>query len=80
MAESLEPFAHDVRPGIYRHFKGALIEVVGVARHTETKEELVTYRHLDGDYPLWVRPATMFLENVSRDGYDGPRFTLVKEF
>jgi hypothetical protein len=69
-----------VRPGIYRHFKGSLIEVLGVALHTETKEEFVTYRHLDGDFPLWVRPKAMFLENVKRDGYDGPRFVLVKAF
>ena len=69
-----------VRPGIYRHFKGSLIEVVGVGKHTETKEDFVLYRHLDGDYPLWVRPLGMFLEHVSRDGYDGPRFVLVREF
>ncbi len=70
----------DIRPGIYRHFKGSFIEVIGVALQTETKEELVSYRHLDGEYQLWVRPKAMFLENVQRDGYDGPRFTLVKEF
>ena len=74
------PIQYDVRPGIYRHFKGHLIEVIGTARHTETEEEFVVYRHLDGDYPLWIRPASMFLERVSRDGYDGPRFTLVNEF
>ncbi len=69
-----------IRPGIYRHFKGHLIEVVGIASHTETEEEFVVYRHLGGEYPLWIRPKKMFLEHVQRDGYDGPRFTLVKEF
>jgi hypothetical protein len=74
------PIKYDVRPGIYRHFKGHLIEVIGTARHTETEEEFVAYRHLDGGYPLWIRPAAMFFERVSRDGYVGPRFTLVQEY
>jgi hypothetical protein len=75
-----KPIQYDVRPGIYRHFKGHLIEVIGTARHTETEDEFVAYRHLDGEYPIWIRPAAMFLEHVKRDDYDGPRFTLVKEF
>jgi hypothetical protein len=70
----------EIRLGIYRHFKGSFIEVIGIASHTETKEEFVVYRHLDGEYPLWTRPKKMFLEHVQRDGYDGPRFILVKEF
>ena len=70
----------DVKPGIYKHFKGHLVEVIGVAKHTETEEKFVTYRHLDGEYQLWVRPLSMFSEHVLRDSYDGPRFVLVKEF
>ena len=80
MNDALEPLKYDVRPGVYRHFKGSYVEVIGTARHTETKEEIVTYRHQDGEYLLWVRPAAMFLEHVTKDGYDGPRFMLVKTF
>ena len=70
------------RPGIYKHYKGGLYEVFGVAIHSETEEELVVYRSLYGTYRLNVRPRAMFLENVeSREfKHTGPRFTLVKEF
>jgi hypothetical protein len=61
-----------VKPGTYRHFKGGLYEVLGVARHSETEEELVVYRTGQGD--LWVRPKAMFLETVTRDGRAVPRF------
>lgn len=64
-----------VRPGRYRHYKGNYYEVVGVARHSETEEEYVVYRCLYGDYSLWVRPVAMFLENVTVDGRELPRFT-----
>ena len=63
-----------VRPGRYRHFKGNEYEVIGVARHSETREEMVVYRALYGDGGLWVRPAAMWTEQVERDGYCGPRF------
>ncbi|WP_066038906.1 DUF1653 domain-containing protein [Herbiconiux solani] len=61
-------------PGIYQHFKGSRYEVIGVGRHTETEEELVFYRTLYGDYSFWVRPVAMFVEQIERDGYSGPRF------
>ncbi|WP_374315903.1 DUF1653 domain-containing protein [Microbacterium sp.] len=64
-------------PGTYRHFKGGLYEVVGVARHSETEEQLVVYRPLSGDSGLWVRPLAMWNEPVERDGYAGPRFVRV---
>ena len=63
-----------IRPGRYRHFKGKEYEVIGTARHSETLEELVVYRALYGDGALWVRPAAMWCETVTRDGYCGPRF------
>lgn len=53
------------RPGRYRHFKGREYRVLGLARHSETLEPMVVYRALYGDTEaLWVRPATMFLEEV----------------
>lgn len=63
-------------PGIWRHFKGKLYEVIGVCRHSETLEEMVVYRALYGDGGLWVRPASMWLETVERDGEIFQRFTL----
>ncbi|MDR5905182.1 DUF1653 domain-containing protein [Franzmannia qiaohouensis] len=74
---------HDAkRPvaGIYRHYKGADYEVVGVAQHSENEEALVVYRALYGDYGLWVRPLEMFCETVEIQGETLPRFALVKAF
>jgi len=67
-------------PGIYRHYKGALYEVLGTAQHSESEEPLVVYRALYGDYGLWVRPLDMFTESVTRDGQTQPRFALEKSF
>jgi hypothetical protein len=61
-------------PGRYRHYKGYDYEVVGVARHSETDEELVVYRPLYGARGLWVRPLAMFMETVEVDGLIQPRF------
>ena len=69
--------SEEIRPGRYRHFKGKEYEVLGVARHSETEEEYVVYRQLYGERSLWVRPASMWLEAVDRDGYRGPRFVRI---
>jgi hypothetical protein len=61
--------------GRYRHFKGKEYEVLGVARHSETDEPFVVYRPLYGGFELTVRPASMFSEQVNRDGRTQPRFT-----
>ena len=65
--------------GKYRHYKGNYYEVLDVARHSETEEELVVYRKLYGDYSLWVRPLGMFLEKVTVDGCDVDRFEWIGE-
>ena len=65
--------------GKYRHYKGNLYEVVGVARHSETLEEMVVYRALYGEGGLWVRPLGMFLETVAVDGKNVPRFAYTGE-
>lgn len=67
----------EIKPGKYRHFKGNLYEVIGVARHSETQEEMVVYRALYGEHGLWVRPAAMWTETVDQDGYHGPRFQYI---
>ena len=66
-----------VPSGRYRHYKGNEYEVVGVARHSETEEEMVVYRTLYGDHSLWVRPLAMFRESVVVDGRGVPRFERV---
>jgi len=68
-----------VRPGRWRHFKGGEYEVLFTARHSETLEEMVVYRALYGEGGVWVRPASMWLENVTRDGKTFPRFTWLGE-
>lgn len=68
-----------IKPGRYRHFKGKEYEVLGVARHSETEEELVVYRSLYGDFGLWVRPVSMWNETVERDGKTFRRFTYIGE-
>ena len=69
----------ELKPGKYRHFKGGEYELLGVARHSETLEEMVVYRALYSSGGLWVRPAAMWQEKVSREGYTGPRFIRIEE-
>ncbi|MFL5765310.1 MAG: DUF1653 domain-containing protein [Bacteroidia bacterium] len=66
----------NLKPGKYRHYKGKEYEVIGTARHSETLEEMVVYKALyqpEGEN-LWVRPATMFLEDVEINGEKVKRF------
>ena len=66
-----------IKPGRYRHFKGMEYEVIGVAKHSETLAPMVLYRALYGEKELWVRPAEMWSETVTRDGVTQPRFTYI---
>lgn len=63
-----------IQPGRYRHYKGNEYTVIGLARHSETLEELVVYRQEYGDHALWVRPKQMFIEQAKVDGREIPRF------
>jgi hypothetical protein len=65
--------------GKYRHYKGNEYEVIGVAKHSETFEELVVYRALYGSGDLWVRPLNMFLEEVEINEKKTPRFKYIDE-
>jgi len=60
--------------GRYRHYKGGEYEVMGVARHSESLETLVMYRPLYNDSGWWVRPLTMFMEEIEIDSVRQPRF------
>lgn len=63
-----------IRPGIYKHYKGNLYQVIEQATHSETGEQLVVYRPLYGERALWVRPLAMFTEQVQVSGRTMPRF------
>lgn len=69
--------ARPLAPGRYRHYKGHEYTLLGVVRHSETEEELVLYRQEYGDHALWVRPKEMFLETVTVNGQEIPRFQLL---
>lgn len=66
--------------GKYRHYKcGHLYEVIDVARHSESLDDMVVYRALYGDFELWVRPLKMFLEEIEVGGKIQKRFEFIAE-
>ncbi|OGZ11043.1 MAG: hypothetical protein A3D67_03235 [Candidatus Lloydbacteria bacterium RIFCSPHIGHO2_02_FULL_51_22] len=69
--------ADALKLGKYRHYKGKEYEVLSLARHSETLEELVVYRALYGAGDVWVRPCAMFCEEVVVEGVKMPRFRYV---
>ena len=76
-AEGVLPALPETAPGRYRHYKGGEYEVIGVARHSETREPLVVYRPLYNVSGWWVRPHAMFFGDVAIDGVIRPRFAKV---
>ena len=67
----------EIKLGKYRHFKGMEYEVIALAKHSETQEDLVVYRALYGEGQVWVRPASKWNETVERDGKTYKRFTFL---
>ena len=68
----------ELKKGRYRHFKGKEYEVIGIARHSESMEDLVLYRPLyESESEYWVRPLAMFVETVEDDGRVSPRFAYI---
>ena len=70
----MDESGHTLPTGRYRHYKGREYFVLGIARHSETEEELVVYRQEYGERSWWVRPKAMFLELVTVAGRQVPRF------
>ncbi|MDF1880233.1 DUF1653 domain-containing protein [Sulfurimonas sp. MAG313] len=68
-----------IRTGKYKHYKGPEYEVLDIAKHSETEEELVVYRTLYDDFSLWVRPLSMFNEKVEFEGKIVQRFSYIGE-
>lgn len=67
----------EIKIGRYRHYKGNLYEVIGIARHSETEEEYVVYRALYGDRNLWIRPKEMFIETLIVQNQEVKRFEYI---
>lgn len=66
--------------GLYKHYKGNSYEVIGIAKHSETLEDLVVYKAMyqaEGEN-LWVRPLKMFQETVIIDGVEQKRFQKIR--
>lgn len=69
----------EIRLGKYRHYKGNNYEVLGIALHSETLEKMVVYKALYGDKEIWVRPLSMWDEDVIVEGKTVKRFTLIEK-
>lgn len=67
----------NIKIGRYRHFKGNEYEVLYIAHHSETLEDMVVYRALYGDMDVWVRPASMWSETFTQGGVTVQRFTYI---
>ena len=67
-----------IKKGIYRHYKGNEYEVLFIAKHSETLEDMVVYKALYVEGDVWVRPASMWNETVLKDGKEYKRFEFVK--
>ena len=67
----------EIKKGRYRHFKGNEYEVLCVAKHSETLEDMVIYRALYGKREIWARPASMWNEDIEREGKVYKRFVYI---
>lgn len=65
-----------IRAGIYKHYKGSFYKVISIAKHTETKEDMIVYKSID-DKQLWVRPLEIFREKIKIEGKLIPRFEYI---
>ncbi len=68
-----------MKKGIYEHYKGNRYELIDIANHSETLEKMVVYKALYGKMELWVRPLSMWDEEVTVGDKKVKRFTFVEE-
>ena len=73
MKQPIRPIESDIE-GLYRHYKGGVYRVVCLAHHSETLEDMVVYEPIDGQTGVWVRPVSMWNEDVVVDGVVKKRF------
>lgn len=69
----------EVKKGIYRHYKGQEYKILGEAKNSETKEEMVVYQDISDEGKIWIRPKKMFLEEVKVNDEKKPRFELIED-
>lgn len=67
----------NIHPGMYKHYKGGIYEVIENAKHSETLENMVVYRSME-DGKVWVRPSAMFIEPMADDKNSISRFTFIQ--
>ena len=67
-----------ILPGVHCHYKGNLYQVLYLAKHSETLEDMVVYQALYGERGIWVRPASMWNETVDYQGKQVKRFTYIE--
>ena len=63
----------------YRHFKGNVYRILHIAKNSETLEEMAVYQAMYGERGIWVRPKTMFEEEIERDGMTFRRFEPISD-
>lgn len=68
-----------MKKGIYKHYKGNMYELLYIANHSETLEKMVVYKALYGEGEIWVRPASMWEEEIEIKGKKVKRFEIIKE-
>ena len=67
-----------IKKGKYKHYKGNMYEVLDIANHSETLEKMVVYKALYGEGEIWVRPASMWNDEIEIDGKIVKRFEFVE--
>lgn len=68
-----------IKKGIYKHYKGHVYKVIGVAKHSENLEELVVYIDIHDEDNIWVRPISMFFDKITKDEKKFKRFEFIKK-
>lgn len=68
----------EFKHGIYKHFKGNTYRTVTLAKHSETLEPMIVYVNTENDSDIWVRPLSMFVQSIEREGKIFKRFELLE--